>query len=586
VRCPKRLLEICHLTKRFRGVTAVDNVSFTIGPGEILGYVGPNGAGKSTTVKMIVGLLEPSDCRILYEGRSVVDNLPAFQRRLGYVPEEPNLYPHLSGLEYLQLVGRLRGLARKVLEPKIEEFLGIFSMWTATARSRRTPRAGARYPRPAARIDARAVARRHLRAVQARRKSPGGGGPHRGGHARVRALAETHGIKFELVRHFLARMLDGEWSSAPGQWRNVAVGAFAMLLPAGMLILREVSINGVESSKYRRLAMLANPKPFHAAAVADRLALLTLVPAVTGLLALVQWQSFFPGRRDYIALAGLPVGSRQIFAARFGTVLLFSMALVTTINIVPALIAPLEFGGLGQRNASYWAHAGAQGAASGLCVDPTATHKTLARSNTIASLIEQEALVFAYMAALRGVFGLLALSSVGVCGVTAFVVSGRTHEIGIRMALGARHGTVLAMLFLQGTRTALAGLAVGLIPAYGLARVMCAAVFGVSAAGPAVFAGIPLVLAAAVAIWIPAGRALRSTRLRRFATSRDLIPHRCRPRCTGKGGNQGGSEAQRCYTRATGTLLRGVLYALQSRARPAWDELVESGFQCLFECTR
>ena len=123
------MLEICHLTKRFRGVTAVDDVNFTIRPGEILGYIGPNGAGKSTTVKMIVGLLEPSDGQILFDGRSVVDDLPAFQRRLGYVPEEPNLYPHLSGLEYLQLVGRLRGLPREALEPKIEEFLHIFSLW-------------------------------------------------------------------------------------------------------------------------------------------------------------------------------------------------------------------------------------------------------------------------------------------------------------------------------------------------------------------------------------------------------------------------------------------------------------------------
>ncbi len=112
------MLEICHLTKRYPGITAVDDVSFTIRPGEILGYIGPNGSGKSTTVKMIVGLIAPSDGQILFDGRSVLDDLPAFQRRLGYVPEEPNLYPHLSGLEYLQLVGRLRGLPRKVLEPK------------------------------------------------------------------------------------------------------------------------------------------------------------------------------------------------------------------------------------------------------------------------------------------------------------------------------------------------------------------------------------------------------------------------------------------------------------------------------------
>jgi ABC-2 type transport system ATP-binding protein len=123
------MLEICNLTKRYSGIPAVEDVSFTLQPGEILGYVGPNGAGKSTTVKMIVGLLAPSDGRILYRGRSVLDDLPGFQARLGYVPEEPQLYPHLSGREYLQLAGRLRGLARRVLEPKIDEFLRLFSLW-------------------------------------------------------------------------------------------------------------------------------------------------------------------------------------------------------------------------------------------------------------------------------------------------------------------------------------------------------------------------------------------------------------------------------------------------------------------------
>ncbi len=122
-------LEIHHLTKRYKGIPAVEDVSFVIRPGEILGYVGPNGAGKSTTVKMIIGLIEPSEGQILFQGRSVIEDLPEFQRRLGYVPEEPNLYPYLTGWEYLQLAGRLRGLRRKVLEPKIDEFLHLFSLW-------------------------------------------------------------------------------------------------------------------------------------------------------------------------------------------------------------------------------------------------------------------------------------------------------------------------------------------------------------------------------------------------------------------------------------------------------------------------
>lgn len=122
------MLEVCGLTKRFNGIPVVDNVSFTLRPGEILGYIGPNGAGKSTTVKMIIGLLEPSDGQICFQGRSVIDDLPSFQSCIGYVPEESHLYPYLSGREYLQLVGRLRGLPRKLLECKIDEFLSLFSL--------------------------------------------------------------------------------------------------------------------------------------------------------------------------------------------------------------------------------------------------------------------------------------------------------------------------------------------------------------------------------------------------------------------------------------------------------------------------
>jgi ABC-2 type transport system ATP-binding protein len=123
------MLEVCSLTKRFNGIPVVEDVSFTLKPGEILGYVGPNGAGKTTTVKMIIGLLEPSEGQVRFQGRSVIEDLPSFQARVGYVPEEPQLYPHLSGREYLQLAGRLRGLPRTILESKIDELLRLFSLW-------------------------------------------------------------------------------------------------------------------------------------------------------------------------------------------------------------------------------------------------------------------------------------------------------------------------------------------------------------------------------------------------------------------------------------------------------------------------
>ena len=123
------MLEARSLAKYYSHTAAVRGVSFSIKPGEVLGYLGPNGAGKSTTVKMLTGLIEPSEGQIFYRGRTVYDDFPAFQRQIGYVPEEAHLYPHLSGWEYLQLVGRLRSIPRRVLEPKIEEFFHLFSLW-------------------------------------------------------------------------------------------------------------------------------------------------------------------------------------------------------------------------------------------------------------------------------------------------------------------------------------------------------------------------------------------------------------------------------------------------------------------------
>jgi ABC-2 type transport system ATP-binding protein len=123
------MLEVRDLTKRYSGITVVDHVSFSIRRGEILGYLGPNGAGKSTTVKMIIGLIDPAAGIVALDGKDVRVDLKAFQRRIGYVPEEPHLYPHLSGREYLQLVGRLRGLPRRVLEPRMDELLRVIGLW-------------------------------------------------------------------------------------------------------------------------------------------------------------------------------------------------------------------------------------------------------------------------------------------------------------------------------------------------------------------------------------------------------------------------------------------------------------------------
>jgi putative ABC transport system permease protein len=132
--------------------------------------------------------------------------------------------------------------------------------------------------------------------------------------------------------------------------------------------------------------------------------------------------------------------------------------------------------------------------------------------STLEALRRSEALGIDYVAVWMGVFGLLALalSSVGVYGVMAYLVSEQTHEIGIRMALGAPRENVLGMVFRRGMLTAAAGLAAGLAAAYALARLMASLVWGVTATDPATFLAIAaaLIAAAALAIYIPARRAM------------------------------------------------------------------------------
>jgi ABC-2 type transport system ATP-binding protein len=122
------VLEVKDVTKRYSSIPVVRHVSFTLAQGEVLGYIGPNGSGKSTTVKMIVGLIEPSHGAVLFHGRNIHDDITGFRARLGYVPEEAQLYTHLSGFEYLQLVGRLRGMPERLIETKARLLLQLFSL--------------------------------------------------------------------------------------------------------------------------------------------------------------------------------------------------------------------------------------------------------------------------------------------------------------------------------------------------------------------------------------------------------------------------------------------------------------------------
>jgi ABC-2 type transport system ATP-binding protein len=122
------MLQIQGLKKYYRNVPVVNDVSFTVRPGEVTGYLGPNGSGKSTTVKMITGMLEPSAGYVLLDGKDIRTDLAGFKRRLGYVPEEPHLYSYLTGLEYLQLIGRLRLLPVGSLDTKANDMLSLLGL--------------------------------------------------------------------------------------------------------------------------------------------------------------------------------------------------------------------------------------------------------------------------------------------------------------------------------------------------------------------------------------------------------------------------------------------------------------------------
>ena len=122
------MFEVRNLYKRYLGIPALDHVSFVARPGEVTGYLGANGSGKSTTMKLATGLIEPTSGEILFAGRPIKENPMAYRQRIGYVPEEPHLYTHLSGLEYLVMVAQLRDMDRNSASQRIHGLLRLFGM--------------------------------------------------------------------------------------------------------------------------------------------------------------------------------------------------------------------------------------------------------------------------------------------------------------------------------------------------------------------------------------------------------------------------------------------------------------------------
>ena len=122
------MLELVDVSKAYHGVSAVRALTLHADRGHITGLLGPNGSGKTTTVRMIVGLLQPSRGLITWQGVPINDDLAAYQALVGYVPEEPKLYTYLTATEYLQLVGGLRDIESGVLARRIDRYLQLFQL--------------------------------------------------------------------------------------------------------------------------------------------------------------------------------------------------------------------------------------------------------------------------------------------------------------------------------------------------------------------------------------------------------------------------------------------------------------------------
>jgi len=117
------VIEVQHLTKRYGRVTAVDDVSFRVERGEILGFLGPNGAGKTTTMRILTGYMPASEGRATVAGYDIFDKPIEAKRRIGYLPETPPLYPDMTVREYVDFVARIKGVPSKERRQRVDAVL-------------------------------------------------------------------------------------------------------------------------------------------------------------------------------------------------------------------------------------------------------------------------------------------------------------------------------------------------------------------------------------------------------------------------------------------------------------------------------
>jgi ABC-2 type transport system ATP-binding protein len=127
------MIRLQGVSKRYKGAStyAVRDLDLEVRPGEIFGFLGPNGAGKTTTIKMIVGLLKADQGKVLVNGHDLTLDPIAAKRSMGYVPDKPDLYPRLTGLEYLNLIGDVYGVDGPTRSKRLAHYLEMFQLTEA-----------------------------------------------------------------------------------------------------------------------------------------------------------------------------------------------------------------------------------------------------------------------------------------------------------------------------------------------------------------------------------------------------------------------------------------------------------------------
>ena len=127
------MLIINNLTKKYDDIKAVDDLSIHIKKGEIYGFIGHNGAGKTTTLKSVVGILQFEDGEILVDGISIKDNPIECKRKIAYIPDNPDLYEFMTGIQYLNFIADIFGVDEETRKERIEKYAEVFELSNALA---------------------------------------------------------------------------------------------------------------------------------------------------------------------------------------------------------------------------------------------------------------------------------------------------------------------------------------------------------------------------------------------------------------------------------------------------------------------